>query len=112
MDSGEKDNKKIKETQKGNEIPNTDIQNLNINKETEKKNEVNNQKTEDEKKPKEKKESKKSNKISDILNQLNLNKNKSKDNTESKNPKPIFKRTITDSTFFKSIEEKEKKEKN
>ena len=127
MDSIEKDNKKIKETQKGNEIPNPDIQNLNISKETEKKNEVNNQKTEDEKKPKEKKEIKKSNKISDKISQLYLNKNKSKDITESKNQKPIFKRTITDSTFFISIEqnikktkklnenqksEKEKKEKN
>ena len=109
MDSIEKDNKKIKETQKGNEIPNPDIQNLNISKETEKKNEVNNQKTEDEKKPKEKKEIKKSNKISDMISQLNLNKNKSKDITESKKQKPIFKRTITENKFLKSIEQNIKK---
>ena len=103
MNSNTKEEKVAKNE---NEINKEDITVLYQNSDRNNKNQSNIDKNEDGNKNITKVENKKSNKINEILNKLNQN---IKKNNEIVKEKPLMKRTITDNSFLKSIEEREKK---
>ena len=104
MESNNKPNKRINKIKTENEILDDDIQNLNINNEIENKKESNysNKEKTDKIIPSEKKNIKK-NKISEMIEFFNSNKKK-----EEVKKKTMYKKTLTETDFVKSINKREK----